>query len=119
IQPYLAEVDTKGETALIFFNSVFSHAIRKGPLLQLDEGPTDHLFAPEAITAREPSGHELEVAHQVLAAMPFKSLAYARVDLLPSSQGPMLLELELTEPSLFFEHAPGSAERFAASLLAP
>ncbi len=117
IQPYLAEVDTKGETALIFFNGIFSHAIRKGPLLQLDEGPTDHLFAPEAITAREPGGDELEVAHKVLAAMPFKSLAYARVDLLPSSQGPMLLELELTEPSLFFEHAPGSAERFAASLL--
>ncbi len=118
IQPYLAEVDTRGETALIFFKGIFSHAIRKGPLLQLDEGPTDHLFAPEAITAREPGGDELAVAHQVLAAMPFKSLAYARVDLLPSSQGPMLLELELTEPSLFFEHAPGSAERFAASLLA-
>ncbi len=117
VQPYLAEVDTKGETALIFFKGIFSHAIRKGPLLQLDEGPTSHLFAPEAITAREPSGEELEVAHQVLAAMPFTSLAYARVDLLPSRQGPMLLELELTEPSLFFEHAPGSAERFAASLL--
>jgi len=117
VQPYLADVDTKGETALIFFKGIFSHAIRKGPLLQLDEGPTSHLFAPEAITAREPSGEELEVAHKVLAAMPFTSLAYARVDLLPSSQGPMLLELELTEPSLFFEHAPGSAERFAASLL--
>jgi len=118
IQPYLAEVDSKGETALIFFKGIFSHAIRKGPLLQLDEGPTSQLFAPEAITTREPSSDELEVAHQVLKAMPFKPLAYARVDLLPSSQGPMLLELELTEPSLFFEHAPGSAERFAASLLA-
>lgn len=118
IQPYLNEVDSKGETALIFFNGIFSHAIRKGPLLQLDEGPTSQLFAPEAITTREPSSEELEVAHQVLKAMPFKSLAYARVDLLPSGDGPMLLELELTEPSLFFEHAPGSAERFAASLLA-
>ena len=118
IQPYLAEVDTKGETALIFFNGIFSHAIRKGPLLQLDEGPTEQLFAPEAITTREPSSDELKVAHQVLQAMPFKSLAYARVDLLPSGEGPMLLELELTEPSLFFEYAPGSAERFAASLLA-
>lgn len=117
IQPYLAEVDTKGETALIFFKGIFSHAIRKGPLLQLDEGPTNALFAPEAITQREPGSDELEVAHQVLKAMPFKSLAYARVDLLPSSSGPMLLELELTEPSLFFAHAPGSAERFAASLL--
>jgi len=117
VQPYLADVDIKGETALIFFKGIFSHAIRKGPLLQLDEGPTNQLFAPEAITAREPGGDELEVAHKVLAAVPFKSLAYARVDLLPSSTGPMLLELELTEPSLFFDHAPGSAERFAASLL--
>ena len=118
IQPYLADVDTKGETALIFFNGIFSHAIRKGPLLQLDKGPTSHLFAPEAITTREPSSEEFEVAHKVLAAVPFKYLAYARVDLLPSRQGPMLLELELTEPSLFFAHAPGSAERFAASLMA-
>jgi glutathione synthase/RimK-type ligase-like ATP-grasp enzyme len=116
IQPYLAEVDTKGETALIFFKGIFSHAIRKGPLLQLDEGPTSHLFAPEAITAREPTSDEFKVAHQVLKAMPFHDLSYARVDLLPSENGPMLLELELTEPSLFFEHAPGSAERFAASL---
>lgn len=119
IQPYLAQVDSKGETALIFFNGIFSHAIRKGPLLQLDEGPTNHLFAPEAITTREPGSDELAVAHQVLEAMPFSSVAYARVDLLPSPRGPMLLELELTEPSLFFQHAPGSAERFAASLLAP
>jgi glutathione synthase/RimK-type ligase-like ATP-grasp enzyme len=117
IQPYLADVDTKGETALIFFKGIFSHAIRKGPLLQLDEGPTSALFAAEAISTREPSSAELEVAHQVLAAMPFEDLAYARVDLLPSAQGPQLLELELTEPSLFFTYAPGSAERFAASLM--
>jgi glutathione synthase/RimK-type ligase-like ATP-grasp enzyme len=116
IQPYLADVDTKGETALIFFNGIFSHAIRKGPLLKLDEGATHHLSAPEAITAREPSSDEFKVAHQVLNAIPFNALAYARVDLLPSDKGPMLLELELTEPSLFFEHAPSSAERFAASL---
>jgi glutathione synthase/RimK-type ligase-like ATP-grasp enzyme len=117
IQPYLADVDTKGETALIFFKGIFSHAIRKGPLLSLDKNTSEHLFAAEAITAREPSSDELKVAHQVLEAMPFNDLPYARVDLLPSKQGPMLLELELTEPSLFFEHAPGSAERFAASLL--
>lgn len=118
IQPYLAEVDTQGETALIFFRGIFSHAIRKGPLLRLNEGSTDALFAAEAISAREPSSAELEVAHQVLSAMPFTELAYARVDLLPSALGPQLLELELTEPSLFFAHAPGSAERLAASLLA-
>ena len=36
IQPYLTAVDTFGETALIFFGGVFSHAIRKGPML---DGP--------------------------------------------------------------------------------
>jgi O-ureido-D-serine cyclo-ligase len=44
-------------------------------------------------------------------------LSYARVDLIRSDDGhPRLLELELTEPSLFFAQAPGSADRFAASL---
>ena len=44
-------------------------------------------------------------------------LAYARVDLIRDADGaPRLLELELTEPSLFFAHAEGSADRFAAAL---
>jgi hypothetical protein len=30
---------------------------------------------------------------------------------------PVLLELEAVEPSLYFEQAPGSAERFADSVL--
>jgi O-ureido-D-serine cyclo-ligase len=42
---------------------------------------------------------------------------YARVDLIHDGAGtPRLLELELCEPSLFFAHAPGSAERFASLL---
>jgi glutathione synthase/RimK-type ligase-like ATP-grasp enzyme len=117
VQPYLHEVDALGETALVFFDGVYSHAIRKGPLLGRGAGPTDQLFAPEQISPREPSAAEYELAHRVLDALPAGPLAYARVDLLPSPQGPRLLELELTEPSLFFEHAPGSAERLAASVL--
>ena len=118
VQPYLAQVDAAGETALIFFDGVFSHAIRKGPLLARGEGPTQALFATEDIVAREPGTAEFDVAHKALEAIPFGRLAYARVDLLPSPAGPRLLELELTEPSLFFAHAAGSADRFAAVLLA-
>jgi O-ureido-D-serine cyclo-ligase len=41
---------------------------------------------------------------------------YARVDLIRDQQGePVVLELELIEPSLFFPFAVGSAERFAAA----
>ncbi|HYZ19179.1 MAG TPA: hypothetical protein VE615_06525, partial [Gaiellaceae bacterium] len=60
---------------------------------------------------------ELEVAERVLDAAPFArdQLLYARVDLLP---GPLVLEVELTEPSLFVGYADGAAERFADAIAA-
>ena len=117
LQPYLGRVDAHGETALIFFAGTFSHAIRKGPLLKRGEGPTRALFATEHIMPRTPSADEIAVAERTLAAMPFGELLYARVDLIHDDGGaPRVLELELTEPSLFFEHAPGSADRFARAI---
>ncbi len=122
LQPYLNRVDEVGETALLFFNGVYSHAIRKGPLLKRNEGPTSLLFAPEQIMARVPSEDEQQLANQVVSALPSLfaldgPLAYARIDLLRDEDGkPCLLELELTEPSLFFNYADGSAERFVAAL---
>jgi O-ureido-D-serine cyclo-ligase len=122
LQPYLSRVDEAGETALLFFNGVYSHAIRKGPLLKRNEGPTEKLFAPEQIVARAPSDDEHGLAHQVVAALPSlfnldAPMAYARIDLLRDEDGrPCLLELELTEPSLFFNYADGAAERFVAAL---
>jgi hypothetical protein len=113
LQPYLDQVDHHGETALMYFAGRFSHAIRKGPLLRRGDAPTDALFAAEQITPRVPGADELLVAERALAALPFAAPLYARVDLIPSAAGtPCLLELELTEPSLFFTHAPGAAERF-------
>ena len=118
LQPYLQRVDQHGETALVFFKGEFSHAIRKGPLLRRGEGPTRALFATEQISARAPTDGELRLARRTLAAMPFPGhLLYARVDLIHEADGtPRVLELELTEPSLFFDHAAGSAPRFAAAI---
>ena len=118
LQPYLDRVDEAGETALIFFAGQFSHAIRKGPLLRRGEGPTRALFATEQISARIPDNNELLLAKQTLAAMPFdQPLLYARVDLIRAADGsPRVLELELTEPSLFFDHAPGAAARFVQAI---
>jgi glutathione synthase/RimK-type ligase-like ATP-grasp enzyme len=117
LQPYLDRVDDAGETALMFFDGEFSHAIRKGPLLQRDEGPTRALFAPERIAARVPGEDELALARAVLDSLPGGPLAYARVDLIRAADGsPCLLELELTEPSLFFAFGDGAADRFVAAL---
>jgi glutathione synthase/RimK-type ligase-like ATP-grasp enzyme len=119
LQPYLARVDELGETALIFFAGQFSHAIRKGPLLRPNEGPTRALFAAEHISPRTPDADELRLAERTLAAMPFPPLLYARVDVIrDAANNPCVLELELTEPSLFFAHSAGAAERFAAAIMA-
>lgn len=120
LQPYLARVDDAGETALMHFDGAFSHAIRKGPLLRRGDDATRALFAPEHITPREADAVERALAARALAAIPFAApLAYARVDLIRDADGrPVLLELELAEPSLFFAHGEGSAARFAEALLA-
>lgn len=125
IQPYLSGVDTLGETALLFFPDetgrlAFSHAARKGPILT---GPDEGEIAPgsEEITPRTPSPAELSAATQILTAVPGgpDRLLYARVDLIPGPDGaPLLLELELTEPSLFLRTAPAAAARLAEAILA-
>jgi glutathione synthase/RimK-type ligase-like ATP-grasp enzyme len=118
LQPYLDRVDEAGETALIYLGGEPSHAIRKGPLLQLDGGLVEGLFAPEEISPREPGADERSLAATAYAAIPFAAPFYARVDMIRDAQDqPLVLELELTEPSLFLAHATGSAERLAGLLL--
>jgi glutathione synthase/RimK-type ligase-like ATP-grasp enzyme len=118
LQPYLSRVDEYGETALIYFEGQFSHAIRKGPLLKKNEGPTQDLFARETITPRVPDAAELRVGARAMQALPFETPLYARVDLIRDEKGePVVLELEMIEPSLFFPFAGGSAERFAAAVV--
>lgn len=119
LQPYLPSVDTQGETALIYFNGQFSHAIRKGPLLQRDGAATSDLFAAEQVEQRHPGAAELALAERVISSMPFAATPrYARVDLIhDDDQQPRLLELELVEPSLFLNHADDAVERFVAVLL--
>jgi hypothetical protein len=119
LQPYLESVDREGETALMFIDGRFSHAIRKGPLLPAGAAATAGLFAVEDIGPRVPGADELAVGERVMARLPFDTLLYGRVDLIRDEAGePCVLELELTEPSLYLAFEPGSAQRFAAAALA-
>ncbi|MBP6106144.1 MAG: hypothetical protein V9E93_12210 [Steroidobacteraceae bacterium] len=119
LQPYLASVDQQGETALVYFGGEASHAFRKGPLLRLDSALVEGLFAPEEITARQPGADERALAAAAYAAIPFETPLYARIDMIRDDKGaPVLLELEMTEPSVYFRHAAGSADRLARLLLA-
>ena len=117
VQPFLEAVDHAGEVALHYLGGVFSHAVRKAAMLPRGGDPGEGLFVEERISAAEPSAAELELAERALDAVPFErgELLYARVDLLP---GPVLLEVELTEPSLYLGYSEGAAERFADAVAA-
>ncbi len=120
VQPYLTAVDEVGETAVVHVGGAYSHGLGKGALLE--PGATaeiDELWRPEEITPREPSAAELALAEQALAAVPGgpERLLYARVDLIPGPSGdPLVVEVELTEPSLFLTTVPAAADRFAAAI---
>jgi len=120
VQPYVEGIDVVGEAALIWLGGAFSHAVTKSALLRPGQRPGSTLYLEETIAAREPSAAELTVGEQALAALPFDAtgLAYARVDLLPAADGPVVLEVELTEPSLFLGYEPAAAERLADAIAA-
>ncbi|MFH7597072.1 hypothetical protein WDV06_18505 [Streptomyces racemochromogenes] len=122
IQPYLDAVDRDGETDLIYFDGAYSHAIRKRALL-LPDGTVD-VPTQDARTARDAAQDERAVASAALRAVVARlelerPLLYGRVDLIRDGDGrPVLLELEVCEPSLSMPFAEGSATRFARALAA-
>jgi len=121
VQPYVAQVDERGETAMVYLADEFSHAIRKGPILRDTVETVGGLFAREDIATRTPSVVERTVAERALDALPFDraDLLYARIDLLHATDGqPLVLEVELVEPSLFLRYCDMAAVRFAQAIAA-
>jgi hypothetical protein len=122
LQPYLGDVDDAGETALIYLDGRFSHGVRKAAMLPpgtihtVDERA---LYVEETITAREPRNDELAIGAGIVGMLTARfgaPLLYTRVDLLPGPDGPVVVELELAEPSLFLGHGPGSADLLASAI---
>jgi len=122
VQPYQGSIDAQGETGLLYFNGQYSHAFRKGAILATGENVKNGLFVVEDIGGRDAAPDELAVAESVLSYVRERwgsAPLYARVDLVRNAQNePVLMELELAEPSLFLHTAEGAAERFAEAVLA-
>lgn len=108
VQPYVSSVDDYGERSLVWIDGELSHAIRKAPRFA---GDIERIEGPMPI-----ADDERAVADAALGPLA-DHILYGRVDLARNDQGePMVMELELVEPSLFFSRLPGSADRFAAGL---
>ena len=109
LQPFRREIVDDGELSLVVIDGRFTHAVRKVPArgdfrVQDDHGGT---VQPHAASA-----DEIRFAEAAAAAAPIAP-AYARVDCVRTSSGPMLMELEAIEPELFFRFEPAGAERLA------
>lgn len=113
VQPFVASV-VDGELSVVVVDGRTSHAVRKVPApgdvrVQVEFGARYVEQDLDRDTARlaewvvEATGHDL---------------LYARVDLLRDVDGSWLLnELELVEPALLLQWAPGSAQRLADALV--
>jgi glutathione synthase/RimK-type ligase-like ATP-grasp enzyme len=113
VQPFVEEVQSRGEWALIFIDGELTHAVLKRP------GPGEfrvqgHLGgSAEAATA---PATVVAAGRRALTALPAPPL-YARIDAVEAAAGPLVMEAEVNEPGLFFTHAPAAAARFAEALL--
>ncbi|HEY4277771.1 MAG TPA: hypothetical protein VGM91_06105 [Conexibacter sp.] len=117
VQPFLDSLEREGELSLVYFGGELSHVVRKRPVA--GEFRVQPEFGAAAIP-EQPTEKQLEVAGRALAAIGAMTadseseLVYARVDLVTGDDGtPLLMELELVEPTLYLESAPGSADRLA------
>lgn len=110
VQPYVPAVESSGERSLVWIDGALTHAVRKSPRF----GGGD-----ESVSGALPiAPDEAALAHRVLARFQDR-LLYARVDLVRDAGGrPMLMELELIEPSLFLLQCPEALDRLSAGIVA-
>ncbi len=110
VQEFLPEI-AEGELSLVYFDGVFSHAIRKRP--PPGEFRSNSRYKPTR-TAETPPKAITEQGAACLSALPEMPL-YARVDGVVRYGTLIVIEVEVLEPALFMEFDPPSAERFAAA----
>lgn len=112
VQPFVDSVRDYGERSMVWIDGELSHAIRKTPRFSGDDERVDGplpIADDEAALARAALAPVIERFGE--------ELLYARVDMARDEVGkPMVMEIELIEPSLFFAKRPGSADRFVAGV---
>jgi glutathione synthase/RimK-type ligase-like ATP-grasp enzyme len=112
VQPFVKDVDEGGEQCLIFFGGRYSHTVMKNSAFKGGRhvGPEGRLV--------EPRPDAIEMAGDVLVRAGVATIPMARVDIArDETDAPILLELELFEPTLFFKEKPGCEESLAALLV--
>lgn len=113
LQPFIPEIQSAGETSLIFFNGKFSHAIRRQPAKNDWRANSQYQVEISAVNVAD---NIINTAQQVLNRLP-EMPVYARVDGTIIESEFLLNELELIEPALYLDRVEGATGRFGEALL--
>jgi glutathione synthase/RimK-type ligase-like ATP-grasp enzyme len=113
IQEFVPQI-RNGEIALVFFAGDYSHAMIRRPAdgdfrVNSQYGGT---MAPLADV--DPS--LVEFGAKVEATL-VERATYVRIDVVADAPDHIVMEVEVNEPALGLDQAPGSAARFASALL--
>ena len=113
LQEFVPEIESHGEISAVYCDGVFSHAVSKRARAGDYRVQQDFGGSVEPMT---PSPELLSFTDRVMSTVNGPTL-YARVDVVESSRGPLLMELELIEPELYFRYVPTAATTFANAIL--
>ena len=109
VQPFIPAIVEEGEYSVFYFAGNYSHCILKTPKSGDFRVQEEHGGILQSI---EPSQSLLSAANKALKTIPEKVL-YARIDLVNYKQEYQIMEIELIEPSLYFNLDKNAASRFA------
>ncbi|GGB98576.1 ATP-grasp domain-containing protein [Cellulomonas carbonis] len=129
VQRYLTSVDTVGERAHVFVDGEHSHSVLKGAMLDGPDVAVDGVYKEEKMSPVDASPEEIAMSQEVIAtarrllsagsAEDDRPFLYARVDVVSDDDGrPVLMELEMVEPSLFVSLSEGALERLTDAIVA-
>ncbi len=113
VQPFIEAVVTQGEYSLFYFNGHFSHAILKTPEQGDFRVQEEHGGSLQPV---EPDEEMLTQARHTMASLPDDAL-YARIDLLRYQDEYVVIEIELIEPSLYFNMDANAPANFVEAFV--
>lgn len=110
VQEYVETIVEKGEVSVIFFGNTFSHAVLKTAKPGDFRVQDDFYGTVKPFEASDPM---IDFGRRCLQTCPSLPV-YSRVDVMFGTNGePILGELELVEPELWFRLFPNAAHRLA------
>ena len=111
VQEYAPGVQ-QGEVSMVFLNGRYSHSVLKRAAGTEFRVHIEHGGTVESVY---PTNAHIEWAESVVAAAP-APWTYARVDMVTDRGNPLLMELELLDPELFFKYQPHATNLMISAL---